>query len=301
MSDNLIRAYWIHATTPLHIGAGRGIGFVDLPIMREAVTNWPFVPGSSVKGVFADHYGASEAERGVDLQKKLAFGAGDRDVANAGSLLFADARLVCLPVRSFQGTFAWCSSPMALRRLKRDLDAAGITGLDDVAGPDVQGLHVPDSPASALVDSGKAFFEDLDFSVLVRPEMTRWAAAIAERAFPAEWRSTFCERFAVVHDDVFSFLCDTATQVDARVKISEKTKTAAGGALWYEESLPAETLLAGLVQCGRVFSPDRSAGEAIDAATLMRSFCSGEISLQMGGKATVGRGRVRLVFSGQAD
>ena len=55
--------YWIHALTPLHVGSGRGIGFIDLPIMREKATEYPFVPGSAVKGVLADHHGADDEAR----------------------------------------------------------------------------------------------------------------------------------------------------------------------------------------------------------------------------------------------
>src|SRR5688572_24809920 len=40
MPDNT-RVYWLQALTPLHVGAGRGVGYIDLPIMREKVTQWP--------------------------------------------------------------------------------------------------------------------------------------------------------------------------------------------------------------------------------------------------------------------
>ena len=56
------RLYYIHALSPVHVGAGRGLGFVDLPIVREAVTGWPYVPGSAVKGVLADYHDASRDE-----------------------------------------------------------------------------------------------------------------------------------------------------------------------------------------------------------------------------------------------
>ena len=46
--ENNTKMYWLHALTPLHVGAGRGVGFIDLPIMREKVTNWPLVPGLSL-------------------------------------------------------------------------------------------------------------------------------------------------------------------------------------------------------------------------------------------------------------
>ena len=55
--------YWLHALAPLHVGAGAGAGFIDLPILRETVTTWPIVPGSSVKGVIADYHDAAAEQK----------------------------------------------------------------------------------------------------------------------------------------------------------------------------------------------------------------------------------------------
>ena len=33
------RMYWLQAITPLHVGAGKGVGFIDMPIMREKWRN----------------------------------------------------------------------------------------------------------------------------------------------------------------------------------------------------------------------------------------------------------------------
>ena len=35
------------AETPIHPGAGRGMGVVDLPVAREAATDYPVLVGSS--------------------------------------------------------------------------------------------------------------------------------------------------------------------------------------------------------------------------------------------------------------
>ena len=32
------KLYWIHALTPVHVGSGQGVGFIDMPIMREKTT-----------------------------------------------------------------------------------------------------------------------------------------------------------------------------------------------------------------------------------------------------------------------
>ena len=38
------------AQTPIHAGAGKANGVIDLPIQREAHTAWPCIYASSVKG-----------------------------------------------------------------------------------------------------------------------------------------------------------------------------------------------------------------------------------------------------------
>jgi CRISPR-associated protein Cmr4 len=263
--------------------------------MREAVTKWPFVPGSAVKGVLHDHH----QEIGNQSLLDTAFGKGGDEFSNAGSLVFTDARLVCLPVRSFYGTFAWCTSPLSLHRLRRDCGSQGSLDVPPVTSMTTMIVagKISDALGSRLENAGSAYLEDLDFRIESGEEATRWADLIGKAVFsdPA-WRTLFFERFAIVHDDVFNFLCDHATQVDARVKIEQATRTVAKGALWYEESLPAETILSGLAWCGPVFGQS-GRGDSSARDQLLKTFCSAPSNLQIGGKATVGRGQVRLSFS----
>jgi CRISPR-associated protein Cmr4 len=122
----------------------------------------------------------------------------------------------------------------------------------------------------------------------------QWASHIATRAFPEpEWQGIFLKRFAVVEDEVFDFFCETALQVEARVRIDPNMKTVQHGALWYEESLPAESILSGLVWCGRVFG---SAAPAPSQSDLVTEYCTADQVLQIGGKFSTGRGHVRLRF-----
>jgi len=78
------------------------------------------------------------------------------------------------------------------------------------------------------------------------------------------------------------------------VKIDDDLKTVVEGALWNEEALPAETILAGLVFCDRVYARDAE-GNLEEA--LLNQFAMKPLALQIGGKATVGRGRVRCLFT----
>ena len=293
-----LRIFWLHALTPLHVGTGQGVGFIDLPVMRERATNWPLVPGSAVKGVRRDAADDGNADK---VLFKAAFGQadpgeGESERDNAGSLVFTDARLICLPVRSLLGTFAWVTAPLALQRLWRDLEAAGKAGELPKAF-DMQGqAHLAQEPSSVLrSEDDKVYLEDLDFPAHPCPVAQTWGKTLAEWIFPGDaiWQNLFIERFAVLPNDSFNFLCGTATEVNARIRIDQQTKTVAGGALWYEESLPAETILAGMVWCDRVFPKDATTLE-----DLLATYCSGELKLQIGGKATIGKGRIRCLFTG---
>ncbi len=65
----------------------------------------------------------------------------------------------------------------------------------------------------------------------------------------------------------------------------------AEGALWIEESLPSETLLIGLMTA----EPSRrEKAKLTDTEVLDVALPGGGEILQLGGKATIGRGRCRI-------
>jgi CRISPR-associated protein Cmr4 len=149
---------------------------------------------------------------------------------------------------------------------------------------------------TALKEGDRVFLEDLDFTARACPTATAWAKFIAKSVFAdAEpWQELFKKRFVVLPDTAFDFLCETGTEVHTRVRIDDEMKVVAKGALWTEESLPAETVLAGLVQCDRVFA---RSGDDVTPSGLLDRFAKDSMALQIGGKATVGRGQVRCVFT----
>jgi CRISPR-associated protein Cmr4 len=82
-----VEIFGLLAETFVHTGAGQSAGAIDLPVIRERTTEYPFIPGSSMKGALRD-----AARGGDDLDLKQLFGEQD----NAGALLIGDARLVLL-------------------------------------------------------------------------------------------------------------------------------------------------------------------------------------------------------------
>ena len=286
------RPYLLHALSPLHVGTGQSVGLIDLPIARLRATNIPFVPGSSLKGVLREaHRGRlppAEWEALFGPQRKTSGAAGDepQDGDHAGALVVGDARLVALPVRSFRGTYALVTSPMSLHLTRRDF--AGLKGLPErIPQPPGPGARV--GPGSiTLTRQDRLLLEDLDLDAQKDPLVEEWARFLAW-AWPEEaeaWR----QRLTVVDDGTMDFLLETGTQVDTRVRIDAQTGTVAAGQLWQEESLPAESLLVGVLAAGRSLRK----GVELSAAEVLTRALAGMELLQLGGKATVGRGRCRL-------
>jgi CRISPR-associated protein Cmr4 len=150
---NETRLILLHALTPLHVGTGQAVGNVDLPIAREKATGFPIVPASALKGVLRDQFGDQS-------WAAQAFGDADR----AGAWMFTDLRILCLPVRSFFGVFAYATCPLILERLRRHAEAFGITGFENLSVA-VNGTQIALTRDSALHKDGKVYLEDLDLEV----------------------------------------------------------------------------------------------------------------------------------------
>lgn len=278
-----IRPFILHALSPLHAGTGQTPDVIDLPIARMKATGIPFLPATSIKGVLR------EARSKTDEEKTMAvFGPpSDESDAHAGALVVSDARLLALPVRSFRGTFTWVTSPLLLTLAKRDLLEAG---LGELPIPSIEGRGACIKPGEhACLHNNHLYLEDLDLPARRGEEAGAWAESLKELVSPGD--DIFSRRFAIVDDNTMSFLWETATQVDARVRIDEETRTVQQGALWLEESLPPETLLIGL------FAADRSRRYSVKMSPdeVLNFVLSGQEIHQFGGKATTGRGRCRIV------
>lgn len=279
----LTRGFLIHALSPLHAGTGHAAEVIDLPTARMKSTGIPIVPGSSIKGVLRDARNQCDAG-----QVQAVFGPTDDPSLHAGALVVSDARLLALPVRSFRGTFAWTTSPLLLALACRELNAGQP---DDI--PAIEGHGALVSPGCACFDRSagntRLYLEELDLPAREDTTVQAWAAHLAKRISPGH--DIFSKRFVVVDDDTMAFLCETALQVDARVRLDAKTGTVASGALWLEESLPPETLLVGILGADR----SRRRGVTMTPEQVLDFALSKETLLQLGGKATTGRGRCRLL------
>lgn len=264
------------AETSMHAGASSANHVIDLPIMREHSTGWPVVFGSAVKGAMR-----AKAETVMPKEQVFTLFGPDTDNASdhAGSLLIGDARLLLLPVRSLTSQFRYVTCPDLLVRWQRDRERAGASTLK------LENLSVDGNTALVAKPTPDLFLEEYVFHCQATEleELISALATLADRTV-----QEVHDKLAIVSNDQFALLCRAAIPVNAHIAIDNATKTVKKGALWYEESLPAETLLYCVVSAQNARS-----GKTRSGSELMQAF-TGELFaspyLQLGGNETTGMG-----------
>lgn len=304
---------FLYASAPVHFGAGVSLGAVDLAIQRERHTGYPMAQGSGLKGAVRHHLSAHPGNGGDAAARRamtLVFGPDGNDESrpsdHAGAAAFGDGRILLFPVRSLAGTFAYCTSALALGRLRRDAELAKIEAgwpvpPDPAAG---EALVAPRAPVVIDGAGGKVVLEDFDLTAASREEVARIGAWVADSALPAalafaHFRERVKSHLVVVNEDLFRHLVQNATVVEPHVRIDDDTGTADDGGFFYAEHLPPDSLLWSLVGVagararGEIEAewrnPDRVARYLRDALD--------QKPVQVGAEATTGRGLVHVRFA----
>jgi len=294
------RTYTVKTRSGLHCGIGQGISDIDLPTAKESVSGYPFIPGTSLKGVLRDHF---------DDQSDIfttAFGQGSRDrIDFAAALSFTDARLICLPVRAYFGTFAYLTSPYALNLLKRILHENGMLNLPDLpnfpvmATTDSYHASIPENSALRIGGdlTNKLLLEDLDLLVDDAESnlADSWSDVIAQLICgnDDEGQRLFKAHFAIADDNVLAFLCETALPVATHTRIGENG-VVDDGALWFEEFVPPEAIFVGTIYSE---NSRNQHSRNLTATQLIDFVCNRSVNCQIGGNATTGRGLISIIFN----
>lgn len=225
MSNSFI--FKVTTYSPLHAGAGASMGIVDLPIQREKHTNYPCVYASGVKGSLRsfcenENGNITDAAKKVDIVK--VFGDEDSNSA-AGGAVFTDLKLLFFPVRSSSGWFKLVTTVNIINRYNEFCDMLGLT--------DCKITTEPNPPTLAVMVNDQPF--DPTNHVLLED-------FVFQKSVPTKIKLKNEEQSGVyiIDDDSFKHIVTSATQVIARNEL-KPNKTSKN--LWYEEALPADTVL----------------------------------------------------------
>jgi CRISPR-associated protein Cmr4 len=288
---------FLHAETSVHLGSGQSRGAVDLAVQRERHTGFPVGAASSVKGAVRSWFRDRGEAPGM---RKAVFGPDtDNASAHAGAVAFTDARILLFPVRSMKGVFAWVTCPAVLRRLRRDLDAAGGSVSWDVPDPGDEVALGTEDCANATSKS-EVLLEERHLSFQQSDDTAALATWLGSHAIPdapgyGYWHESARERLLVVADDVFRDFTRFSTEVQARVKLNEDGTTGEGGNLFYQENLPSDSLFYSVVLAQDDLSGEAEAGSADDLVDFVRTLDGNRF--QIGGDASVGRGLTHVHFA----
>jgi len=229
------------AETHVHPGSGQTDGAIDLRVARESITGYPFVPGSAMKGALKTHYEDKNAflEEEDRLNVSKIFGKAD----DAGHVLVSDARLVLLPVRSLSMAYVWLTCPLILERLCRDWRRLGLDEATDLERA-ISGMPLP-GPEQMLctgIDAKQRVFLEERLVEVCGDIDTDIVQAVGSLIPDGRARDRLPGQLGVVADATFGWFARNALPVQARNKLLPSTK--ASDALWYEESLAPDTLMA---------------------------------------------------------
>lgn len=284
------------AQTSIHAGASGSEEAIDLPIQRESHTDWPVVFGSGVKGALRGHFELSwkddKKHNIIDI-----FGPDTNNgSAHAGALMVTDARLVLLPVRSLTSHVKWVTCPALLQRYFRDCqrmqrNISAVDTPDYSILQDYKNALIPESDNNSglhvYLEEFRYQTTKVDLSSLIDALCT-----LAGEEFKAEYE----QNLTIINNDQFRFLCRNAVPVQAHIAINSSTKTVVPGALWYEESLPPETLMYCCLTCSGARSD--SGETAINMLKLLEDEFATKPFMQVGGNLTTGMGWFRVNWGG---
>ncbi len=283
------------AETSIHPGTGRDLGVIDLPVSREAATDYPVLVGSGVKGAFrdaarltwkntqADDYNDPNIQREDTVEVTKLFGKQDE----AGQILFSDARLLLLPIRSLTGQYRWVTCPHILERLRRDvLRVSGTDILQVDETGDAKPITIPSAGEglrSALANDAiqntnfpKLFLEEWQFSVTgsIPNLIFKFIKSLVKHE---QTKARIAKQLVILSNDDFAWFARYGLSVQARNVLDVEKKTSKN--LWYEETLPPDTLMYSILQ-------ERKS----NTLQVLQTMFNQHPYIQLGGNETVGQG-----------
>jgi CRISPR-associated protein Cmr4 len=285
-----------YAETPIHMGSGQSVSYVDLPIQRERHTSFPVLWSSGIKGVIRDL--ASRVWNDKDKVETI-FGPEDGGSDFASCISITDAKILLYPVRSVKGVFAWITCPFVLKRFKEDLNALGINFKYN--DQDIKILDVPDDKVFIASDNLKiqgqnsVALEEFVFEAEVKNEVKELAGFLKNFVHQNDLTKNLENHLAIVSDNVFKDFVNYAVEIRTRIRIDQALGTVdkKRGGLFSEELIPSESVFYSILFIKDSFKPNSNMN-AGNVFSEINSLLSQNSLLQLGGDETTGKGYVRV-------
>jgi CRISPR-associated protein Cmr4 len=261
--------------TPLNIGCGQDVGVVDLPIIRERTTGYPYMPGSSIRGVFRDIY------EGVNKDMAIKIFGNDSNDITAGCVSIIDAHILFFPVRANTNVFAWITCPYIISRFNSESQYFLSNGTSITVPTKT---NCPGDEQYSGPDLGDIYLEEYKFS--------------RKDNYTLDNFNGFGElppNILLVSDKTFFQFVNQATLVAQHNKLTS-AKTVSNTALFSIESLPPETLFYGFVGATKERS---GSGDSLNAEKVIENITktiTDNKPVFFGGHESIGMGLTKLFW-----
>ncbi len=297
-----------YALTPIHMGSGQSVSFVDNVVQRERHTSYPTLWSSGIKGVLREYAYRVWQDKG---KVNVIFGPEDGSDQYASCISITDAKVLLFPVRSVKGTFTWITCPFVLKRLKEDLKSIGKTDWPKKNNSEIEIPSLPikqtDKEIQVLIkkdselkiENEQVAFEEFVFNLKEDEDVEKIAEYIYDNLLPqTEFDKDFFENhFAIVSNDVFKDFVNYAVEIRTRIRIDQTTGTVKERALFSEELIPSESVFYSLVFISEPYNKSSNLNSADDVSReLSNLFLNGHQILQLGADETLGKGFVKAKF-----
>ena len=287
-----------YAETPVHMGAGQSVSYVDLPVQRERITGFPTLWASGIKGVIRDL--ATRKWNNDKNKVEVIFGPEESAEEFASCISITDAKILLYPVRSVRGVFAWITCPFVLKRFKEDLESINISfKLNEteilISEPQNDNEAIV-SPNSILKLSENIIsLEEFVFNIQKSSEIDTLGEFIKNLLPQNELINSLTQRLVIVKDDIFKDFVNYAVEIRTRIKIEQSKGTVESGALFTEEFIPSESIFYSLIFMTNPYTTYDEINSAERVKKELNSLLNNKL-LQLGGDETIGMGFMKVKF-----
>lgn len=270
----MIQTVYLYLISPLHTGGATQEGNL-LGIAREAHTELPYIPSSSIRGrlrakvedqalkeeLFGNELKSETANQDTQASNTGAWANGDG--LKQGSIWIGDGSILWFPVPSLSHGVVWVSSPMLLRRWTR------------FNAPDT--AHV--QPYSTNLKAGKPVY--LKDAILKDQDLIAWPNW--QDFIPQHPETGGMSRVMVLPDHH----CQTLMQMSLwrQVKVKLDAEKSVDGGFRYEEAISPDTLM--------YFTwgvTTQKQAMLLDQEKKFQTVLESDLLLQIGGQESLGRG-----------
>lgn len=291
---------------PIHIGTGgTNLGIVDNTIVREAGSNIPIIPGTSLSGAAkmfasmlmgdldaAGNKKPKSTENPVSYTFGYINGSSPEQTSKAGVVSFSDAKIVLFPVYSSEGTI-WVTTRVMLNEL-------GIH-VGEVGPDEEKAYHLGEADKKGKIKIGWLYI-DVENLAVEKSKLDGLAGK-------SEWQ-LLEQKIYMVSDKLFTQIVNDNLETRTSVAINSETGAAEDQALFTYEAIPRATwLISKVIQDDFKSTGFRTAMENCQVNDRVKDWKSPMDVVKagfkvieylgIGGMTTRGFGRMKIISGGE--